>query len=407
MKLFRSSILIPALVLLIAGPATADMRGVPASDERPQATIEGTITSVNVPIAGGGPIVTLLDGLVAFDATGATVRYVNGHAATSDTLAAGQRVLALLDPATAPLRATTVVILSDRADVTFSGKVGAVDLDAGTLTVLGFTSKVTDRTVFGGPFEGFGSKGLEDVRVGDMVFVEAKADAGALVATKVMRLGAPSDSIRRIHGIVSSIGESAWVIKLDDGSTVTVKVGPETKVTGAPKVGDAVDVLARPQSDGSLVAVAILRSVPPPAVSLERFEGVVKAIGATALTIAPKGGGPDRTFAVDGQTKIAGSPAVGDSVGVLAKKLDDGSWLAVVIAKAMLSGPARTEVEFEGVVQSISPGNPTGVWLVGETRVVVTSRTVVRGEPKVGDTVEVEGLKNPDGVVQASKIEKL
>ena len=160
MKLFRSSLLISALVLLIAVPATADTRGVPATDERPQATIEGTITSVNVPIAGGGPIVTLLDGLVAFDATGATVRYFNGHSATTDTLAVGQRVLALLDPATAPLRATTVVILTDRADVTFSGRVGAVDLDAGTLTVLGFTSMVNDRTVFGGPFAGIGSKGL-------------------------------------------------------------------------------------------------------------------------------------------------------------------------------------------------------------------------------------------------------
>ena len=406
MKPFLSSLLIPALALLVAVPAAADMRGVPATDERPQATIEGTITSVNVPIAGGGPIVTLLGGLVAFDATGATVRYVNGHAATTDTLAAGQRVLALLDPATAPLRATTVVILSDRADVTFSGRVDAVDLGAGTLTVLGFTSKVTDRTVFGGPFEGAGSKGLDDVRVGDMVFVEAKADAGALLATKVMKLGAPSDSVRRIHGTVASIGEAAWTITLPDGSTLTVKVGTETKITGAPKVGDTVDVLARPQSDGSLLAIAILKAVPPPSVTFERFEGVVKAIGATAWTIAPKDGGPERTFTVDGQTKIAGAPAVGDSVGVLARRLDDGSLLAVVIAKAMVSGPARTEVEFEGVVKSISPGHPTGVSIVGETKVVVTSRTVVRGEPKVGDTVEVEGLKNPDGVVQASKIEK-
>ena len=110
---------------------------------------------------------------------------------------------------------------------------------------------------------------------------------------------------------------------------------------------------------------------------------------------------------MDGETKILGSPAVGDGVGVLAKKLDDGTWLAVIIAKAMVPGPARTEVEFEGVVKSLSPGSPTGVWIVGETKVVVTSRTVVRGEPKVGDTVEVEGLKSPDGVVQASKIEKL
>jgi hypothetical protein len=99
---------------------------------------------------------------------------------------------------------------------------------------------------------------------------------------------------------------------------------------------------------------------------------------------------------------------VGDDVFVVAQKQPDGSFLAIVIVKAGFSaGPVRTEVEFDGVVESISPGFPTGVWTIGGTKVVVPRGAEVKGSPAVGDTVHVEGVKNPDGVVQARLIEKL
>ena len=78
MKNFRFPVILAltAVLLLVTLPAAAVMRGIPASDGRPQATIEGTITSVSVPVSASGPIVTLLGGLVSFDATGATIGFV-------------------------------------------------------------------------------------------------------------------------------------------------------------------------------------------------------------------------------------------------------------------------------------------------------------------------------------------
>lgn len=408
MKSFRLPVLLSALLLLVAGPAAADVRGIPASDGHPQATIEGTITSVNVPFASPGPIVTLLGGLVHFDAEGATVRHINGTVAAPGSLAAGQRILAVLDPEALPLRATTVVILSDRAGITLTGKVEAVDTTAGTLTILGLPFKVTDRTVFGGPRDGAGQKGLGDLAVGDLVLVDAQAESDTLVATKVLKLSPAPDPMVRVHGIVELIGTDSWTLVGPADEKIVVKIGPDTKIVGAPKVGDAVEVLARRSSDGSLLAVVITATVPPPPATTDRYHGVVKAIGATGWTIGPAVGlGPDRLYAVNDRTKFVGEPKLGDEIDVLAQLQADGSWLALVIAKAATVGSGQVETAFDGVVKEVSPGRAAGVWRVDDTKVVVSMMTVVRGAPKVGDRVHVEGWKTPDGTVLAKLVAKL
>jgi hypothetical protein len=414
MKTSRRPVLLSALSLLLALPAGAAVRSMPTTDGPPAASIEGTITSVNIPFVGGGPIVTLLDGLVSFDATGATVRFADGLTGTPADLATGQRIVAFVEPATALLKATSVVVLAQRTDVLLTGKVEAVDTAARTLTLLGFTARVTDKTVFGGPRDGVGQSGLGSLRVGDLVLVAAKADSGSLVATRVMQLSPSPDPAVRLHGLVEAIGTESWTI-LVDGSRTVVKIGDETKVIGDPKVGDEVDVLARRQSDAALFAVLISKSVPVPALPTVRYQGIVKAIGTTSWTIGPKvGDGPDRLFAVNERTKVLGDPKVGDEVGVLAQHLADGPALAIVIAKVIVAPPTPTVVSFDGVVVSITPGTPAGpnpgttmgTWLVGETKVVVSRMTVVRGDPRVGDEVHVVGLRNPDGVVLATSITK-
>jgi hypothetical protein len=414
-KSLRLTLLLPALVILLALPAAADTRAVPAADGLPSAAIEGTITSVNIPFAGGGPIVTLLDGLVSFDATGAKVRFADGTEGPPSSLAVGQRIVAYVDGSVSPLKATSIVVLAQRDDVALTGKVEAVDAAAKTLTVLGFTMKVTDRTVFGGPFDGAGQAGLADLKVGDLVLVAAKADAGSLVATRVMKLAPSVDPMVRLHGVVESIGTESWTITVKDGTKTVVKVTAETRFVGEPKAGDEVDVLARRQSDGSLLALLIAKYVVPPTVPTERYQGVVKSISTTAWTIGPRAGdGPDRLFAVNAQTKIVGDPRIGDEVGVLAQRQADGSYLAIAIVKVTVAPPAGG-VSFDGVVKSITPAassSPAGAitaatWVVDTTKVVVTRMTVVRGDPKVGDRVHVEGLKNADGTVAAALVAKI
>lgn len=402
MKAFRPVVL-TALFLLLALPAAANARTSPATDGPPPASIEGVISSLAVPIAGGGPIVSILDGLVSFDATGATVRFSDGTAGTTADLSAGQRVVAFVDPAASPLKATAIVVLLQRTDVGLTGKIEALDATARTIVLLGFTVRVTEGTAFGGPRDEGGPAGVADLRVGDLVLVSAKADSGSLVATRVVKLSpAPTPTVR-IHGKVETIGTGSWTLLLRDGSRAVVKVDAETKVVGNPAAGDDVDVVARREADGSLLAILIQKSAPPSPVPTERFHGVVKEIGRTAWTIGPRGGDEgNRVFAVNERTRIEGAPRVGDEVGVLAQKQTDGSSLALLIAKLAVAPPV-SEVTLEGVLQRMSPG----LWLVDETRVLVVASTVVVGRPEVGDRVRVEGLKQPDGTVLARRVTKL
>lgn len=404
MKTVRISLVLPALFMLLALPAAAGTRPAAAIDGPPPASIEGTISSLHAPIAGGGPIVSILDGLVSFDATGATVRFTDGTPATTADLAAGQRIVAFVDAAASPLKATAIVVLLQRTDVALTGKVEAVDETARSLTLLGFEVRVTEATAFGGPRDGGGPRGLGDLKVGDLVLVSAKADSGSLVATRVLKLSPAPTATVRIHGTVEAIGTESWTLLLRDGSRAVVKIDAETKVVGNPAAGDEVDVVARREADGALLAILIQKSVPPlPPVPTERYHGIVKGIGPASWTIGPRGGDDgNRVFAVNERTRIAGAPRVGDEVGVLAQKQADGTSLALLIAKVAVAPPV-SEVRFEGVLNRMS----LGLWLVDETRVLVVGSTVVAGRPEVGDRVRVEGLRQPDGTVLARRVTKL
>jgi hypothetical protein len=403
MKTFRFPVVLAAVILLLAPPAAADTRSAVAIDGPPPASIEGTISSLHAPIAGGGPIVSLLDGLVSLDATGAAVRFTDGTPGTTSDLAAGQRIAAFVDASASPLKATSIVVLLQRTDVALTGKVEAIDATARSFTILGFTVQVTDGTAFGGPRDGAGRSGLGELKVGELVLVSARADSGSLVATRVLKLSpAPTPTVR-IHGTVDSIGTESWAIVLRDGSRVLVKVDAETKVVGNLAAGDEVDVLARREADGSLLAILIQKSVPPLPVPTERYHGIVKEIGPTAWTIGPRSGDEgNRVFAVSERTRIEGAPRVGDEVGVLAQKQADGTFLALLIAKVTVTPPV-SEVRFEGLLKRMS----LGLWLVDETRVLVVGSTVVVGRPEVGDRVRVEGLKQPDGTVLARRVTKI
>lgn len=404
--------LAPLCLLLLALPLAADMRTAPTTDGPPPAMVEGTITSLDVPFVGDGLIVSLLGGLVSFDAAGATVRFASGAEGTTTSLAVGQRIAAFVDPASSPLEASAIVIFEHRNEVALTGAVQAVDTAGKALTLLGFTVRVDASTAFGGPRAGLGQAGLESVNVGDFVLVSAKADDRSLLAVRVLKLSAAPMPTVRLHGVVASIGTASWTITLADGAAQPVSVDARTKVVGDPFVGDTVDVLAQKQADGTLLALLISKTVVPPAAEFARYQGVVKSISTTSWTVGPKGGdGPDRVFAVNEKTQIVGSPAVGDEVGVLAQRRSDGSYLALVIAKVLPPVPVA-EVSFEGLVKSIvGPASSTGagaaVWTVDATRVLVTRATAVRGAPKVGDRVRVTGMRAPDGSVAARLVEKV
>ncbi len=60
------------------------------------------------------------------------------------------------------------------------------------------------------------------------------------------------------------------------------------------------------------------------------------------------------------------------------------------------------EVEWEGVLQAISGS----VWVIGGRAVQVTGETEIRGDPQIGDWVEVRARRQPDGTLVAVRIRR-
>jgi hypothetical protein len=91
-------------------------------------------------------------------------------------------------------------------------------------------------------------------------------------------------------------------------------------------------------------------------------------------------------------------------------------WLAVLAVAAMFAVPHGAladggngeEAELEGVIESLPASGLVGDWTVNGTVVHVTDATEVRqddGAAKVGATVEVKGVQEPDGSITADRVE--
>lgn len=362
--------------------------------------VEGTITGVNIPFAGGGPIVSLLNGLISFDINGARIISSEGGTALSE-VRTGQRIMAILkDPATQTSgmnKAESVFVLQDSAIATLRGTIDAIDVAGGTLTVLGWKISVDAKTAFGGPREGSGVKSLADLKVKDDVTVTSTPRDQALYGLRVIKMMEAPQPTESFNGTVVSIGTTSWVIKNAEGRDITVLVTAQTRIAGEPKAGDKVNVLAQRDSAGILTALAIVKVSDIP-VTL-RFRGVVTSITETVWKVRPFEG-MEQAVQVNRDTKVSGSPKVGDWVDVEGK-LASGAFVATSITKLEQTPPGG-ETSFEGVVKSIDPGS----WMVDGVKVMVSSRTEIVGSPAVGDRVQVTGQRAAMGFM-ATKIVKI
>lgn len=364
--------------------------------------VEGTITSINIPFAGGGPIVTLLDGLISFDINGARIISTERGEALSE-LKVGQRVMAILKAPASTTggmnKAETVLVTLDSSTATVRGQVEKIDAAASTLTVLGWTFSVDSKTAFGGPREGSGIKSLADLKVKDDVSVTATPRNTALYALRVMKMMEAPVPTETMMGTVVSIGTSSWVIKTAEGHEVTVLVNAQTRIAGEPKVGDRVNVLGQRDAAGSFTALAIVK-LSDPTPPLAHFRGAVTSITQTLWKIKPFEA-LEIPVTVNRETKILGDPKVGDNVDVIGT-MEGTAFVATSITKLASTTPPSTEVSFEGVVKNID-GN---FWMVDAVKVMVSPRTEVVGAPAVGDRVQVVGQR-ASAAFMATKIVKI
>lgn len=171
------------------------------------------------------------------------------------------------------------------------------------------------------------------------------------------------------------------------------------------QVGDLVKVDASLPGDAILATRVLVVNVDMPQLPVT-LRGTVQSMGAREWVLATDEG--TTTILIDDRTEIAGEPAAGDEVQVIAERTAGGEYLALVIVRI---GPAATQqIEFKGWVNSISStewrvGGPPGFPLP-TIAVRITPQTTIYASPHVGDMVKVIGTVDEDLTVVATRIER-
>lgn len=312
----RKLVSLVLLLSLAAMPLMAERRrGSSRPSVQPTSTIDGGVVSGAITGVSGN-LVSLADGLVVLDVSDAEIVTAGGTGGTIDDLRVGAVVLAILSGA--PRGAdgalvAKVVAVSPAADVTLTGAVESIDLSQSVLAVVGREIRVTAETSFGGGWGG-GVSGLHQLVPGQIVVVQADAEGETLVARSVLRLSPLAGLPQFVLGTVRSIGPASWIVEDEKGNEITVLIDAQTKIAGAPRVGDRVAILLTNGPTGQValaimpVGLQIAPGLPLPQV----LRGVVKSTGTVwVLTLED---GTDATIHLTWQTVFVGNPQVGDRV---------------------------------------------------------------------------------------------
>jgi len=167
------------------------------------------------------------------------------------------------------------------------------------------------------------------------------------------------------------------------------------------------NVIVHVQADvvnNRLVAREVLVVAPAPP-QVGHLRGIVKSIGADSWTIEDPADAVT-TIVVNAQTKIIGSPKVGDSVEVIYHVDSAHNFVAVSIVKFERVDPPKL-TQFTGKVKSIA-GN---TWVVTtdreDRRFLTNERTLIAPAITVGDRVIVIAVRGDDETLTAVSVLEL
>ena len=228
---------------------------------------------------------------------------------------------------------------------------------------------------------------------GSMIFAVLQSST-SLVASSVVVTSIPQVTL---SGPVQAVNATAGTLGL---LGLTIHTDPNTSIGGVRTladivVGDNVIVQANGGSAG-LTATSILVIPNMQQIMPTLIHGTVKSIGTDSWVIG------DKTVLVNAQTKIIGSPKVGDTVDVLANIDSAHNYVAISISVS----PSSVQVRVSGVVKAINQNHSLApcpqdgcviqIWVIGPAAglgpdflVNQNARTQLVGDPKVGDHVEV------------------
>ncbi|NIR50888.1 T9SS type A sorting domain-containing protein [candidate division KSB1 bacterium] len=215
-----------------------------------------------------------------------------------------------------------------------------------------------------------------------------------------------------IKGEIRVVGPNFIVVQLTtvfiDTNTSIVDEQDQAIAFADLKVGQTVEIKAVRKVGAMLVARQI--KVLVRADDEVEVKGTIESLGEDTLVVLGK------TFKVDANTEIVDDDdnpisfaelSVGVFVEVRAVVQADGSLLATRIK---IEDEDEGEIEIEGIITDIGDTTLTvrgTVVIVTESTVIVDEdeQTVAFGDLKVGQRVEIRGVRNPDDTVTATRIE--
>ena len=201
---------------------------------------------------------------------------------------------------------------------------------------------------------------------------------------------APKLGVIELKGTVDSIQADSYTV-----SGLTFRFDTLTIISGAPAVGDSVEVKALLLPDLTRYALKIELQDEVVSVPSFEFHGLVEAMAASMWTVS----GEQVQVTVD--TLIDADIAAGALVEVKGKVVGGLMVADSIELKESMPGAVGTEVEIFGTIESI-----TGtVYVVGGKTVNTDASTEITGVLAVGSFVKIHAALNADGTFQAREIE--
>ncbi len=201
---------------------------------------------------------------------------------------------------------------------------------------------------------------------------------------------APKLGVIELKGTVDSIQADSYTV-----SGLTFRFDTLTIISGAPAVGDSVEVKALLLPDLTRYALKIELQDEVVSVPSFEFHGLVEAMAASMWTVS----GEQVQVTVD--TLIDADIAAGALVEVKGKVVGGLMVADSIELKESMPGAVGVEVEIFGTIESI-----TGtLYVVGGKTVNTDASTEITGVLAVGSFVKIHAALNADGTFQAREIE--
>lgn len=252
---------------------------------------------------------------------------------------------------------------------------------------------------------------VADIKPGMQLFAALRASTpsangglpAALITVSAAADATLNGAIVTVDGANRSFSLLNETIHVDDATSF----GGYKREAGTSFADLQPNVIVHVQADnvnGRLIAREVLVVAPAPP-QVGHVRGTVKSIGADSWTVENEAK-TIVTLTVNAQTKIAGSPKVGDTVEVLYHVDSAHNFVAVSIVKFDRVDPPKP-AQFTGTVKSIA-GN---AWVITndgkDTKFVTNERTLIGPNIVVGDRVAVIAIRDSAGVYTAVSVLEL